>query len=282
VRRAPAAAALVAAAGVLAACGGGGSVSSGSIASAATKTTQVKSYRVSTTTTMKLPSTSQAVTFRGNGAYAPVAKRGRLELDLSELNQVLGPSGSPYNFGHVQLIMDGSDMYMRIPFLKQVAPSLKPWVKINLDRAAQASGLDFSSFLQFGQGGDPTQTLRFLLGVGKVKKVGSDDVRGVNTTHYEATVDLRKVAEKAPASDRATLRHEMQRVISLTGEKTLPVDIWVDAHGLVRRESYHEKLAIQSSSTEVAASMDLYDFGAPVAAPVPAKSLVTDLSGGSA
>jgi hypothetical protein len=283
VRRPLAALALVAATAGLVACGGGDdAVSADSVAQAATKTSNVKSYRVDTTTSMKLPGSSQEVTFRGAGVFAPGARRGRLELDLSELNQVLGPQGSPYNFGHVQLIMAGSNMYMRIPFLKQVAPSLKPWVKINLERAAQAAGIDFSSFLQFGQGGDPTQTLQFLRGAGKVKKVGTEKVRGVDTTHYEATVDLRKVADNAPAKDRPELRRSMQRVIALTGEKTLPLEIWVDDDGLVRRETYHEKLAIQGSSTEIKAAMELYDFGAPVAAPVPPASLVTDLTAAAA
>jgi hypothetical protein len=280
VARALAAAAAVCVVAVLSACGGGsGSVSPDSVANAATKTSNVKSYRVSTATSLKLPSTSRKVTFLGTGVYDPGGRRGRLELDLSQLNQVLGPTGSPYNFGHIQMIMAGSDLYMRIPFLKQVEPSIRPWIKIDLNHASQAAGFDFSSFLQFGQGGDPTQTLQYLRGAGKVKKVGSEDVRGVKTTHYRATVDLRRVAAKAPAKDRAALRRATQRLIALTGEKTLPVEIWVDDHGLVRRESYREKLAIQNSSTELASSMELYDFGAPVVAPVPSKSLVTDLSG---
>jgi hypothetical protein len=272
--------ALVAATAALAACGGGGdSVSADSVANAATKTASVKSYRVSTITSMELPTTSRKVTFRGTGAYDPNGRRGRLELDLSELNQVLGPQGSPYNFGHVQMIMNGTAMYMRIPFLKQIQPSLKPWVKIDLESAGQTQGVDFGSFLQWGQGGDPTQTLQYLRAAGKVEKVGSERVRGVQTTHYKAVVDLRKVADKAPAKDREALRRSIDRLITLTGEKKIPVEIWIDKDGLVRRESYREQLLVQSAKTELASSMELYDFGAPVAAPVPAKSLVTDLTG---
>lgn len=264
---------------VLAACGGGTSISADSVANAATKTANVKSYRVSTITTMELPSTARKVTFRGTGAYDPNGRRGRLELDLSDLNQVLGPEGSPYNFGHVQMIMAGTSMYMRIPFLKQAEPSLKPWIKIDLERAGQAQGLDFSSFLQFGQGGDPTQTLQYLRAAGKVEKVGGEQVRGVATTHYKAIVDLRKVADKAPAKDRDALRRSIDRLITITGQKTLPVEIWIDRDGLVRRESSRQQLLVQSEKTQLASTMELYDFGAPVAAPVPSKSIVTDLSG---
>jgi hypothetical protein len=273
-----AAAAAVPAVAVLAACGGG-SLSADPIAKAANKTANVKSYRVSTTTTMELPNNSRNVTFRGTGAYDPNGRRGRLDLDLSELDQVLGPQGSPYNLGHVQMIMNGTSMYMRIPFLKQIQPSLKPWVKIDLERAAQSQGLDFSSFLQFGGGGDPTQTLQYLRAAGKVEKVGTETIRGARTTHYKAVVDLRKVADKAPAKNRDALRRSVDRVIATTGQKTIPVEIWIDEDGLVRRETYREQLLVQDSKTQLSSSIDLYDFGAPVAAPVPSKSLVTDLSG---
>ena len=269
---------LLAGGAVLAACGGGG-VSADSVADAATKTSNVKSYRVATTTTLKLPSSSREVTFRGDGVFDPSGRRGRMQLDLSELNQVLGPQGSPYNFGHVQLVMHGPDMYMRIPFLKQAAPSLKPWVKINLEQAGRAQGIDFSSFLQFGQGGNPTQSLEYLRGVGKVTKVGTEDVRGVSTTHYKATIDLTKVADKAPAKSRASLRRSLNRVIALTGQRKIPTEIWIDDHGLVRRESYEENLSIQGVKTAISASMDLYGFGGPVVAPIPPASSVTDLSG---
>lgn len=269
---------LIAAAAVLTACGGSGAISPDSVANAGTKTSNVKSYRVSTTTTMTLPNTSREVSFRGDGVFDPTARRGRMELDLSELNQVLGPEGSPYNFGHVQLVMRGVDMYMRIPFLKQAAPSLKPWIKINLEQAGRAQGIDFSSFLQFGQGGNPTQALEYLRGAGKVKKVGSEEVRGVKTTHYKATIDLRKVAAEAPAKNRASLRRAINRVIALTGQRTIPVEIWIDEQGLVRRERYEETLSILNAKTPISASMELYDFGTPVVAPIPPTSLVSDLS----
>jgi hypothetical protein len=279
VRRALAVLALAAATAVLAACGGGGGVSSDSVANAGTKTSKVKSYRVTTTTTMKLPTTSREVSFRGDGAFDPTARRGRMQLDLSDLNLVLGPQGSPYNFGYAQLVMRGVDMYMRIPFLKQVEPSLKPWIKINLDQAGRAQGIDFSSFLQFGEGGNPTQALEYLRGAGKVTKVGTDEVRGVKTTHYKATIDLRKVAAEAPAKSRASLRRTINRIIALTGESTFPAEIWIDDQGLVRRERYKETLTILNTQTRVSASMELYDFGTPVIAPVPPPSLVSDLTG---
>lgn len=270
---------LVAAAALAAtACGGGSTVSPESVAKAATKTGS-QSYRVATTTKLKV--NKRNVTFKGSGLFDPKKRRGRLTLDMSQLNQISGAAGSPYNLGYAQFVLDGTTMYMRIPLLKQLNPSLKPWVKLDLIQAGKTQGLDFGAFLQFGQGGDPTQALQYLRATGKLKKKGSDEVRGVKATHYSGSVDLKKVADTAPANVRAELRKNDDRLIALTGERTIPVDVWVDGNGYVRRETYTNKLQISGRKVDVVSSLELYDFGTPVIAPVPPAADVTDFSGGA-
>ncbi|HEX6490397.1 MAG TPA: hypothetical protein VF002_03355 [Gaiellaceae bacterium] len=269
---------LVTASGLFCACGGS-SVASGDLAKAATMTAQVRSYSVTTTTSMNLPGSAQPVTFTGQGSFAPRARRGRMTLDMSQLNQVLGPQGSPYNFGYAQLVLAGTDLYMRLPFLRQLSPQLKPWIKINLGAAGKAAGIDFSSFLQFGQGGDPTQSLQFLRAAGRLRKLGTDSVRGVPTTHYGATIELAQVAKAVPARLRPELQKTVDQLVKLTGERSIPVEVWVDRQGLVRRESYTETLTLRGQPTRLQNSMELYDFGVPVIAPLPPAADVTDLTG---
>jgi hypothetical protein len=275
-------AAVAVGASTLTACGGsaGDATARADVAGAASKTAAVKSYRTTIKTKMKLPNTSQEVTFTGDGIFDPKGRRGRMTLDLSQLKQLQAQNGSPYSFGFAQLVMSGSDMYMRIPFLKEIEPSLKPWVKVNVDEGGRAGGIDFSSFLQFGQGGNPTQALEYLRAAGKVEKVGSDEIRGEQTTHYTAKVDLTKVANAAPAKNRESLRRAVNRVITLTGQRTIPVEIWIGKDGLVRREAYDEKLRLGGATTTLSSSLELYDFGTKVIAPLPPAADVTDLSGG--
>lgn len=256
---------------------GSSSVDPASVADAATKTSSLKSFRVHTTTTFKLG--SRDLTFTGDGAFASPARRGRLSLDMSALNQFVGPQGSPYNLGYALFILDGSAIYMRIPILRQLNPNLRPWVKLDLGQAGRTQQLDFESFLQFSQGGDPTQALQYLLAAGKVEKVGSEKVRGVPTTHYKATVDLRKVADKASVDRRAELRKNINRLIALTGSSTMPIDVWIDKQGYARKETYTEKAQLQGRKSAVDASLEMFDFGAPVVAPVPSAADVTDLTG---
>jgi hypothetical protein len=259
------------------ACGASSSVGPEAVANAATKTSALTSYRVATKTKLKLG--KRDVTFRGDGVFDPKNRRGRLSLDMSQLNQISGASGSPYNLGEAQFVLDGTTMYMRIPLLKQLNPTLKPWVKIDLVQAGKTQGLDFGSFLQFGQGGDPTQALQYLRATGKLKKKGYADVRGVQTTHYEGSVDLKKVPRVAPANVRDELRKNIDRLIALTGQRAIPVEVWVDKKGYIRRETYTSKLPIQDRKIDVESSLELYDFGTPVVAPVPPPSDVTDFTG---
>jgi hypothetical protein len=272
-------AALAAAAVALTACGGGGSIDPEPVAKAATKTSSAKSYRVHLTTALRVG--KRDLTFKGDGAFEPKARRGRLSLDMSALKQISGAEGSPYNLGYAQFVLDGTTIYMRIPLLKQLNPTLKPWVKLDLGQAGRTQGLDFGSFLQFGQGGDPTQALQYLRATGKLKKEGTEDVRGVSTTHYKASVDLRKVADKAPPRLRTELRKNADRLIQLTGSSSIPIEVWIDGQNFVRKETYTEKLQLQGQKADITASIELFDFGTPVVAPVPPAADVTDFTGGA-
>jgi hypothetical protein len=247
----------------LAACGGGG-VSPESVAKAATKTAAVKSYRVEATTKLKL--NGKSVTFVAKGVFDPKARRGRMTLDMSDLGLVQGGGDSPYNYGYATFILNGKDMYMRIPLLRLNYRSLKPWVKIDLEQAGKAAGLD--SYLRFGAGGDPTQLLTSLRGLGKLDKKGTETVRGVSTTHYKGTIDLKKVQGG-------------EQLTQIAGTSKLPVDVWVDENGFVRRQKWTEKLSGEGGEqTDVEIAMDLYDFGAPVVALVPPPRDVTDFTQG--
>ena len=252
--------ALVPAAASFAACGGG-STSRDSVARAATKTSTSRSYRVEATTRLKVQ--GRDVTFTADGAFDPKRKVGRTQLDMSQLNEIQGGQGSPYNLGYATFILSGTSIYMRIPLLRQTYPTLKPWVKIDLRNAARSGGLD--SFLQFGAGGDPASVLGYLKAVGKLHDEGSEKVRGVSTTHYSGTIDVGKL------KGGETLRR-------LTDQSTIPVDVWVDDNGYVRREQWKEKVSFGNRTSDLDLKLELFDFGAPVSAKVPPQSDVSDLS----
>jgi hypothetical protein len=131
-------------------------------------------------------------------------------------------------------------------------PKGKEWLEIDLEKAAKSAGIDLGSLPEMS----PRSALSFLRGSnGKAKKVGKDTIRGVATTHYSATVDLQAAADKAGGETAKSLR----KVIQLTGTKTIPVDVWIDGHGLVRKESYVQRYGAGKAAVRLTEVM--YGFG---------------------
>ena len=127
------------------------------------------------------------------------------------------------------------------------------WLAIDAAKAHPGAPGGFSNLGQ----GDPTKFLAYLETVSDdVKQVGTDSVRGVETKHYKATLDLGKTIDQAKVPD--SLREKLKGLLEQSGAQaqTIPVDVWVDNDGRVRRTT----MQMQSATV----TLELYDFGAPV------------------
>ena len=91
--------------------------------------------------------------------------------------------------------------------------------------------------------------------------MGSEPVRGVPTSHYRATVDLGKVADVLPSRDRGQLHAALAKLIAQTGTSKIPVNVWVDAHHLVRRLALALSLSTGAQRAQLNMTMELFDFG---------------------
>jgi hypothetical protein len=104
---------------------------------------------------------------------------------------------------------------------------------------------------------------------GAVHTKGRASVRGVATTRYSGTVDLRRAAGLLPATDRATTQAAIDRLIAKIGTADFPVEVWVDDHGMVRRMRLRITVAAAGQRFTAAVGEELFDFGPtpPVHAP---------------
>lgn len=258
---------------LVAGCAGDGGSPEAAVAEAATKTADTGSYRASFEIAMSgLPGTKKPVEMTGEGAFDSNGKRGRMTFDMSQIAQAAGGA----DIGEAELVVDGPVLYMRFPFLRQVQPDLKPWIRIDLRRVGPAQGLDLAGLQQLNQS-DPSQALAYLRAASDgVEEVGEEEVRGVETTHYRMTVDLREVAKQTPEQ-----KENIERAIELMGVEKIPTEAWVDAEGLVRRmklEYPRIQLAPGSAKKgDMTMSMELFDFGVEVDADPPPKNQVTDI-----
>jgi hypothetical protein len=230
------------------------------VASAAAKTGEAGSSRIAFVVAAEV--LGRDVTLRGQGAFDYEASRGRLQLDASGL-----VSGA-----QVEVRAVDSTLYIRVPSaLLMWLPAMKPWVAVRGERSLDAFGLG-----ELQQ--DPGQLLGLLRSSStSVTKAGTAVVRGVETTRYTARLDLTKALEASAGrlglseSERAELRRAAGELRRRSNQQTLPVVVFVDDEGLVRR------LTLGGEGERV--SVDFWDFGADVDVQAPPDSDVQELPG---
>jgi hypothetical protein len=242
-------------------CGSGGSLALDPVASAATKTQQAGTYRFDFTANMSV--LGMQLSFGGSGASDEVNRQLEMSMDFKDLlPPALTKGGSV-----AKIVLADTVMYMQMPFVAGELPNGKSWLKLDLGSMPTASGVNVGSFGQV----DPQQWLQQLLASNDTKKIGTDSVQGEQMTHYATTVDPAKL-ENVPAGRRAAVRKAMQQI----GMKTIPVDVWVDGQGFLRREALSLTLGKALQSSKISMTFDLHDFGTAVDVTTPPADQVYD------
>lgn len=140
----------------------------------------------------------------------------------------------------------------------------KHWIRYGYDDLADLGGGSGAYLKDQMQNTTPNQSVKLLLASGDVKKVGTEKVRGVNTTHYAGTVDVADLAGKnsnLTASQLAGLKKQLTQA----GVTTESVDIWVDDQDLLVKKT--EKG--QMSAGEYSQTAYYSDYGVKVSADEP-------------
>jgi LppX_LprAFG lipoprotein len=161
-------------------------------------------------------------------------------------------------------MVDGA-MYMKLGGLGGALSELigdRSWVKIDL------SSLGLGSAGALGEA-NPGGTLDSLRGADDVERVGAETVRGVETTHYRATVDPRKALDRTPAD----LRDKISKALEMFGGP-IPVDVWIDGDGQARKIS----MDITSETVNASTTIEYYDFGVEIDVSAPPPDDVFDIS----
>jgi hypothetical protein len=123
--------------------------------------------------------------------------------------------------------------------------------------------------------GDGTEILKLLDQAGDLQTVGTEQVRGADTTHYRGNLDLASALAEVSADERAKAESELGKVGIDPSMATVPVDVWIGTDGLVRRVQIGVQ-GLESTASTTAGNdlggtftMEFYDFGQPVAITVP-------------
>jgi hypothetical protein len=227
--------------GALAALGAGGVAVSGCgasetldpIARAAEVTSQQTGAKIKLTMQFSSPALPGGYSVTATGYIDERDHSGEMRMDLANIPGAAELPGD--GAGTVQIIYQYPVIYMDVPFLAGELPDGKTWMKLDLSKAAQAAGINLSQLSSLDQS-DPTQFLEYLrASSGTVVKVGSETVAGVPTTHYYATLQLTSILSRLPSADQAAAKAALEKLDGAGGTGGIPVNVWVDAQGRVRR-----------------------------------------------
>lgn len=136
----------------------------------------------------------------------------------------------------------------------------KEWISIDLDNFGGASIA----------GANPANLLATLRGIGDVKKVGTENIRGSQATHYTGRIDMSKAIGAAPSNEKKDMRSALENL-----SKEFPVDVWVDAQGRTVKLS----TVGGGSENQFSFSLEFFDFGADLNISAPPASDVGSLGG---
>jgi hypothetical protein len=173
-------------------------------------------------------------------------------------------------------IFKGTDVYVGSSLFAGKLPGGARWMKLDLARFGAASGIDPAQLL--GGQSNPAQFLEYLKASGgSVQIVGQESVRGVQTTHYHGTIDLKKAAtvltEHAPSG---ALRKAFEAQVAKLGLANMPVDVWVDSHHLVRRIQLSLSVPAGGQRASMNMTIELFNFGGTPSVTAPSASETFD------
>jgi hypothetical protein len=233
------------------------------LSGAAASTGEIATSKMTTTIEISgAPGVNGTMTMEGQ--FDRANNRASMTMDYGDLAPAMGD-------GTMTTIVDGTDVYLSGPMLGLLGVD-EEWAKIDAGQLGELGGSSAGGMVPDG----PSSFLDLLRSTGKVDTVGPEDVRGVPTTHYRATLDFGSLADRVPAKARKRLDEMLGGYgLSLDDYPSMPADAWIDADGHVRRLRLlldFGKMTgpdVGLDGVTMTETVELYDFGKPVTIEVP-------------
>jgi hypothetical protein len=241
-----------------------------------------------------------ALSIRAEGVSDLQSGDGTFTMDMSGLGAMAGRElGLDEDAFVIETRTIDNITYMRAPFFSEVLGVETPWVSVD---SADLADVDDETFSQINGQTDPTSYVAMLSGASDdVEAVGHGKVRGVDTTHYSANVNLGELAEQQLAKLPEELRDKVGddglsmgqfgQLGQMLGDVEVPTDVWVDDEGRLRKMTMFLDMAgvmegAGASPSEIAEvgeigmllTMEMYDYGVDVDVEAPPASEVTDVT----
>lgn len=206
-----------------------------------------------------------------SGEFDNVTGNSSFIMDMSGIAGAMPESEIPPEmadmFGEMEVRTIGDTSYMRFGFFSMLGVQTE-WVSFPVEEAGTAA----SSF-----GATPTNPMDFMdawnTAGSDIEDLGSETVRGVNTTHYRVTMDTAAMMEAADEEAAAEFDS-----LGASYLDSLPVEFWVGDDGnLYRMMMTVDGTADPTSGFESMTMVwEMFDYGASINIEAPPADQVTD------
>ncbi len=239
----------------------------------ARKTEEAKSVRVEQTISVDAEDGFEAKV-SGVMSWDPVA------MDLT----TIGTSAAPRGRGPVEIRTVLVDNVVYVNLGEEAAREFggKPWLKVDVEKAAEEAGdpqlLDrLLGGGQSTQQQNPHQRMGLLLESSDVERVGRQTLDGVVTEYYSGVLTVTESLERDPASDHLTAeeREELLGKLAEAGIEGLEIDIWVDERNYPVR--IDTRMSMPGVGAEFTVSERYSDYGTPVSVTAPPADRTADM-----
>jgi hypothetical protein len=228
------------------ACGSGGSTTDSLSPAAAVRAAADKGTTGSSKLDLKITTTSAGadVTFDGTGAFAYSG------------SDVTGSMVLTVGSRSIDEKITGGYLYLQVPG--------QPYYKLKLDDLVGTSLAGSSN---------PGSAAELLAAIGdSATKVGTETIKGEKTTHYRGEISLADATAKVKG---AFAKAAVQKLVE-SGVRKIPVDVYLDSMGRLRRLTEDVSLTAQGALNKVVTQIDFYDFGTTVSVTPPPADQVKD------
>ncbi|WP_217919673.1 LppX_LprAFG lipoprotein [Actinomadura sp. BRA 177] len=222
----------VGAALVLSGCNGDGSANTENMKLSAGQALLKTSQKAENADTFKADLT---VTGTGDGAgkiHADGQFQLRPTLKFSAKLDEFSRNGQSVPGAKGQAVFTDNVLYAKVPQLAQFVSNGKPWVKIDVNQVAQRTGFDVQGLVNQVQKVDPAEQTKMFTGSKDARRVGTETVDGVQTTHYTGTVTVEDALNRLDAQAREKVGKWLPKD---RANGKINFDLWTDGDNLPRK-----------------------------------------------
>ncbi len=193
-----------------------------------------------------------------------------MTMDFSALgagadDEMAGMAGM---LGEIEMRQIGDTVYLKFPFFTALMGAETEWVSMPAEE-----GSDLAEMGSEAAPSNPSSFLEaFSKAEGTVEELGTEEIRGISTTHFR--VPSRRAGRK-PSRPRSSPELEGRAGCP----RVVPPDLWVDGDGLVQRMAITGEETDDATGTTGVMTMifDFFDFGQSVTIEPPPADQVTSM-----